>query len=91
MALRLQSNLLSVHSKPSNLGYNADIRACSYGVSRVYSQQCGYVLTDAQTAQSNMRALLKAMRTSALDPDAGKARYANRPWRIIFCSNIIQS
>jgi len=53
---------------------NADIRAASYGVSRVYSQQCGYVLTDAQTAQSNMRALLKAMRTSALDPDAGKAR-----------------
>ena len=46
----------------------------SYGVSRVFSQQCGYVLSDAQVAQSNMRALLKAVRTSELDPDAGKAR-----------------
>lgn len=45
-----------------------------YGVSRVYSQQCGYVLSDAQIAQSNMRALLKAVRTSELDPNAGKAR-----------------
>ena len=52
----------------------ADSHVCSYGVSRVYSQQCGYVLTDAQTAQSNMRALLRAVRTSALDPEAGKAR-----------------
>lgn len=47
---------------------------CSYGVSRVFSQQCGYVLSDAQVAQSNMRALLKAVLTSELDPDAGKAR-----------------
>lgn len=46
----------------------------SYGVSRVFSQQCGYVLSDAQIAQSNMRALLKAVRTSELDPNAGKAR-----------------
>ncbi len=46
-----------------------------YGVSRVYSQQCGYVLSDAQTAQSNIRALLKVVRTAELDPDAGKARY----------------
>lgn len=46
----------------------------SYGVTRVYSQQCGYVLSDAQIAQSNMRALLKAVRTSALDPNAGEAR-----------------
>ncbi|KAL9126016.1 MAG: hypothetical protein Q9217_004867 [Psora testacea] len=49
-----------------------------YGVSRVYSQQYGYVLSDAQVAQSNMRALLKAVRTSELDPDAGKARYVER-------------
>lgn len=47
---------------------------CSYGVSRVYSQQCGYVLADAQTAQSNIRALLKIVRTAQLDPEAGKAR-----------------
>ena len=46
----------------------------SYGVSRVFSQQCGYVLSDAQLAQFNMRALLKAVRTSELDPNAGKAR-----------------
>lgn len=46
----------------------------SYGVSRVFSQQCGYVLSDAQIAQSNMRALLKAVRTSELDPNAGKVR-----------------
>ncbi|CAD6589209.1 MAG: hypothetical protein ASARMPREDX12_003693 [Alectoria sarmentosa] len=45
-----------------------------YGVSRVFSQQCGYVLSDAQIAQSNMRALLKAVRTSDLDPNAGKVR-----------------
>ena len=46
----------------------------SYGVSRVFSQQCGYVLSDAQIAQSHMRALLKAVRTSELDINAGKAR-----------------
>ncbi|KAL9100473.1 MAG: hypothetical protein Q9163_004163 [Psora crenata] len=45
-----------------------------YGVSRVYSQQYGYIVSDAQLAQSNMRALLKAVRTSELDPNAGKAR-----------------
>ena len=53
--------------KPAHILY-------SYGVSRVFSQQCGYVLSDAQVAQNNMRALLKAVRTSELDPDAGKAR-----------------
>lgn len=46
----------------------------SFGVSCVFSQQCGYVLSDAQIAQSNMRALLKAVRTSELDSNAGKAR-----------------
>ncbi|KAL6721901.1 R8 protein [Lecanora helva] len=45
-----------------------------YGVSRVYSQQCGYILSDAQIAQANMRALLKAVKTSELDPNAGKTR-----------------
>ncbi|KAI9670917.1 MAG: hypothetical protein M1817_003802 [Caeruleum heppii] len=45
-----------------------------YGVSRVYSQQCGYVLTDAQNAQTNIRALLKIVKATELDPDAGKAR-----------------
>ncbi|MCJ1462950.1 hypothetical protein MMC07_001554 [Pseudocyphellaria aurata] len=45
-----------------------------YGVSRVYSQQCGYILSDAQIAHSNMRTLIKTMRTAELDPNAGKAR-----------------
>ncbi|KAG8528697.1 uncharacterized protein KY384_006384 [Bacidia gigantensis] len=45
-----------------------------YGISRIYSQQGTYVLSDAQLAQANMRALLKAVRTSELDPKAGKAR-----------------
>ncbi|KAI9823480.1 MAG: hypothetical protein M1832_002491 [Thelocarpon impressellum] len=45
-----------------------------YGVSRVYSQQCGYVLLDAQSAQNSIRALLKSARANELDPDAGKAR-----------------
>ncbi|MCJ1249630.1 hypothetical protein MMC30_006856 [Trapelia coarctata] len=45
-----------------------------YGVSRVYSQKCVYVLLDAQAAQNNMKALLKVVRTAELDPDAGKAR-----------------
>lgn len=46
-----------------------------YGVSRVYSQQCGYVLADAQTAGNSMRALLKVVRgDKELDPEAGKAR-----------------
>jgi hypothetical protein len=46
-----------------------------YGVSRVYLQQCGYVLTDAQNAHNAMRMMLKAMKDAGLDPEAGKARY----------------
>ena len=46
-----------------------------YGVSSVFSQQCGYVLSDAQMAQNNMRTLLKVVRTAELDPNAGRARY----------------
>ncbi|KFY07064.1 hypothetical protein V492_07483 [Pseudogymnoascus sp. VKM F-4246] len=45
-----------------------------YGVSRVYSQQCGYVLQDAQSAQNNLRALLKVVKNNAIDLDAGAAR-----------------
>ncbi|KAL5353385.1 R8 protein [Pseudogymnoascus australis] len=45
-----------------------------YGVSRVYNQQCGYVLHDAQTAQNNLRALLKAVKDNAIDLDTGAAR-----------------
>ena len=52
------------------------LRRYSYGVSRVYSRQYGYVLSDAQLVQANLRTLLKAVRTSELDPNAGKARQA---------------
>ncbi|KAH6667544.1 hypothetical protein B0J14DRAFT_620048 [Halenospora varia] len=45
-----------------------------YGVARVYSQQCGYVLTDAQSAQNMMRDLLRVTRNNDLDPTASKAR-----------------
>ncbi|KAI9852801.1 MAG: hypothetical protein M1838_005022 [Thelocarpon superellum] len=45
-----------------------------YGVSRVYSQQCGYVLVDVQAASNHLRALLKTTRDAELDPEAGKAR-----------------
>ena len=48
-----------------------------YGISRVYFQQCTYILVDAQAAQSNMRALLRVIKTAELDPDAGKARYGS--------------
>jgi meiotic recombination protein REC8 len=45
-----------------------------YGVSRVYLQQCGYVLADAQNAHNAMLMLLRTVQNYALDPDAGKAR-----------------
>ncbi|KAH8597698.1 hypothetical protein B0O99DRAFT_507277 [Bisporella sp. PMI_857] len=45
-----------------------------YGVSRVYDQQCGYVLSDAQAAQHAMRALLKLAKGDDLDINAGKSR-----------------
>jgi len=46
----------------------------SYGVSRVYSQQCGYTLTDVQAMHDKMRAMLKVLPGGGLDPAAGKAR-----------------
>ena len=51
----------------------------SYGVARVYSQQCGYVLTDAETAKANMRAMFNVLRTSALEAEGGhKGRLVDR-------------
>jgi len=47
----------------------------SYGVTRVYSQQAGYVLADAQSAQNSLRMLFKTVRRAELDQEAGKARY----------------
>ncbi|CAG7560787.1 unnamed protein product [Fusarium equiseti] len=45
-----------------------------YGVSRVYSQQCHYVLSDAEKTQSNMMTFFRAMNTNETDPSAGKAK-----------------
>ncbi|KAK3901182.1 hypothetical protein C8A05DRAFT_35139 [Staphylotrichum tortipilum] len=47
-----------------------------YGLSRVYSQQCHYVLTDAERVQAHMRAFYSAIGESgnALDPLAVKSK-----------------
>lgn len=45
-----------------------------YGVSKVYNQQCGYVLHDAQTAQNNLRAMFKIAKGNALDADLNVQR-----------------
>ncbi|GME24101.1 Meiotic recombination protein rec8 [Neofusicoccum parvum] len=46
-----------------------------YGVSKVYSQQCSYVLADAQSMQNHVRtALMQITRDTELDPEAGRAR-----------------
>lgn len=34
---------------------------CRFGVARVYAQQCGYVLADAETAKDKMLTMLKSM------------------------------
>lgn len=43
-------------------------------MSRVYLQQCGYVLADAQNAHNTMMLMLRSVQNYGLDPDAGKAR-----------------
>lgn len=50
-----------------------------YGLSRVYSQQCHYVLTDAEKVQTHMRAFYSALggRDNALDPQAGRSKYGS--------------
>ncbi|KAL2838230.1 Rec8 like protein-domain-containing protein [Aspergillus pseudodeflectus] len=45
-----------------------------YGVSRVYSQQCGYTLLDVQAMHDKMRTMLRSVAARGLDPSAGKAR-----------------
>ncbi|SMR42052.1 unnamed protein product [Zymoseptoria tritici ST99CH_1E4] len=47
------------------------------GVTRVYSQQCGYILHDAENAKHNMRAVFKLLEQSNLEPEGvnkGKAK-----------------
>ncbi|KAJ5305829.1 hypothetical protein N7508_004844 [Penicillium antarcticum] len=48
-----------------------------YGVSRVYSQQCGYILLDTQTTHDNMFAQLKIIAGGGLDPTAGQTKPGN--------------
>lgn len=45
-----------------------------YGVARVYAQQCGYVLTDVQSARNSLRAVFKALRSSGIDEQGHKGR-----------------
>lgn len=62
----------------NSLCLDRQLTKVSYGVSRVYLQQCGYTLSDAQSMQANMRVLSKIIRTASLDPNAGKARFVRR-------------
>ncbi|KAJ5698984.1 hypothetical protein N7462_000989 [Penicillium macrosclerotiorum] len=48
-----------------------------YGVSRVYDQQCGYTLLDAQTTHDKMNSMLKLIPGGGLDPNAGKVKPAS--------------
>ncbi|KAF7559614.1 hypothetical protein G7046_g4546 [Stylonectria norvegica] len=45
-----------------------------YGVSRVFAQQCTYVLSDASKTQSDMMTFFRIMKQSDVDPQAGKAK-----------------
>ncbi|KAJ5571567.1 hypothetical protein N7535_005227 [Penicillium sp. DV-2018c] len=48
-----------------------------YGVSRVYNQQCGYILLDTQAMHDKMVAKLKIVPGSGLDPTAGQTKPSN--------------
>ncbi|KAG6310823.1 hypothetical protein E4U44_005022 [Claviceps purpurea] len=48
-----------------------------YGVSRVFSHQCNYVLSDAEKTQSDMMTFFRSMNTSEIDSKAGKAKYVS--------------
>ncbi|KAI2787234.1 hypothetical protein POX_f07597 [Penicillium oxalicum] len=48
-----------------------------YGLSKVYDQQCGYTLLDAQTMRDKMISMLKQLPGGGLDPSAGKTKAAN--------------
>lgn len=45
-----------------------------FGVSRVYHEQCGYALLDAQSMHDKMISTLKVLPGGGLDPFAGKAK-----------------
>ncbi|VUC30338.1 unnamed protein product [Clonostachys rosea] len=48
-----------------------------YGVSRVFSHQCNYVLSDAERTQTEMVSYFKSMQQSETDPQAGKTKRHN--------------
>jgi hypothetical protein len=52
----------------------ADSNAPRYGVVRVYSQQCDYVLQDAQAAQATIRTFYKTSKANEIDSTASKAK-----------------
>ncbi|KAF4595185.1 Meiotic recombination protein rec8 [Ophiocordyceps camponoti-floridani] len=45
-----------------------------YGVSRVFSEQCRYVLSDAEKTQSDMMTFFRLVQTNETDPEAGKTK-----------------
>ncbi|KAI0009670.1 Rec8 like protein-domain-containing protein [Xylariaceae sp. FL0662B] len=48
-----------------------------YGVSRVYNEQCAYMLSDAHKIQTHMHLFFKALNGNQLDPSAGQAKPEN--------------
>lgn len=66
MALRLQGNLLQVKTLFMD-ETKTDLH--SYGVSRVFSQQCAYVLTDMQSLRDKMRGLDIVLKALEIDPN----------------------
>ncbi|CAJ2503976.1 Uu.00g113700.m01.CDS01 [Anthostomella pinea] len=48
-----------------------------YGVSRVYNQQCSYMLTDAEKIRHHMNMFFKQFGGNHIDPEAGQARPEN--------------
>ncbi|KAI0476229.1 Rec8 like protein-domain-containing protein [Xylariaceae sp. FL0804] len=48
-----------------------------YGVSRVYHQQCSYMLNDAKKTQMDMEFFITNFGNNQLDPEAGQARPEN--------------
>lgn len=46
----------------------------SFGVSRVFSQQCAYVLTDMQSLRDKMRGISVLLKELETDPDVATTR-----------------
>ncbi|KJZ74807.1 hypothetical protein HIM_05716 [Hirsutella minnesotensis 3608] len=45
-----------------------------YGVSRVFAEQCRYMLSDTEKTQSDMMTFFRALQTNELDTQAGKTK-----------------